>query len=60
MSPLRSSVHVNYSGVFTLLSLLSGEGRDHHGAILAEAARLAEAGTARGKIVVDLGEDNAP
>lgn len=53
-------MHVNYSGVFTLLSLLSGEGRDHHGAILAEAARLAEAGTARGKIVVDLGEDNAP
>jgi len=33
-----------YSGVFTLLPLLTGEGREHHGAILAEAARLAEAG----------------
>jgi NADPH:quinone reductase-like Zn-dependent oxidoreductase len=33
-----------YSGVFTLLPLLSGEGRAHHGAILAEAARLVEAG----------------
>ncbi len=33
-----------YSGVFTLLPLLTGEGRDHHGAILAEAAQLAEDG----------------
>jgi len=33
-----------YSGVFTLLPLLTGEGRKHHGAILREAARLAEAG----------------
>jgi NADPH2:quinone reductase len=33
-----------YSGVFTLLPLLTGEGRAHHGAILAQAARLAEAG----------------
>lgn len=33
-----------YSGVFTLLPLLTGEGRDAHGRILAEAARLAEAG----------------
>lgn len=33
-----------YSGVFTLLPLLTGEGRAHHGAILAEAARLVEAG----------------
>lgn len=33
-----------YSGVFTLLPLLSGEGRAHHGEIMAEAARLAEAG----------------
>ncbi len=33
-----------YSGVFTLLPLLTGEGREHHGAILAEASRLAEAG----------------
>ena len=33
-----------YSGVFTLMPLLSGEGRAHHGEILAEATRLAEAG----------------
>jgi NADPH:quinone reductase len=33
-----------YSGVFTLLPLLTGEGRAHHGEILAQAARLAEAG----------------
>jgi NADPH:quinone reductase len=34
----------SYSGVFTLLPLITGEGREHHGAILAEAAKLAEAG----------------
>lgn len=34
----------SYSGVFTLYPLLSGSGREHHGEILAEAARLAEAG----------------
>jgi NADPH:quinone reductase-like Zn-dependent oxidoreductase len=34
----------SYSGVFTLLPLLSGEGQEHHGEILAQAARLAEAG----------------
>ncbi|RBP11976.1 NADPH:quinone reductase-like Zn-dependent oxidoreductase [Roseiarcus fermentans] len=34
----------SYSGVFTLLPLLTGEGRTHHGEILAEAATLAEAG----------------
>lgn len=34
----------SYSGVFTLLPLLTGEGREAHGRILAEAARLAEAG----------------
>ena len=34
----------SYSGVFTLLPLLTGEGRAHHGEILAEATRLAEAG----------------
>jgi NADPH:quinone reductase len=34
----------SYSGVFTLLPLLSGEGLEHHGAILQEAVRLAEAG----------------
>lgn len=33
-----------YSGVFTLLPLLTGEGRAHHGAILSEATRMAEAG----------------
>ena len=34
----------SYSGVFTLLPLLTGEGRARHGEILAEAALLAEAG----------------
>jgi NADPH2:quinone reductase len=33
-----------YSGVFTLLPLLTGEGKAHHGEILREATRLAEAG----------------
>ena len=33
-----------YSGVFTLLPLLTGEGRAHHGDILAQAAALVEAG----------------
>lgn len=33
-----------YSGVFTLLPLLTGEGREHHGEILREVTRLAEAG----------------
>jgi NADPH2:quinone reductase len=33
-----------YSGVFTLLPLLTGEGREHHGEILREITRLAEAG----------------
>lgn len=33
-----------YSGVFSLLPLLTGQDRAHHGAILAEAAKLAEAG----------------
>lgn len=33
-----------YSGVFTLLPLLTGEGRAHHGEILREAASLAEQG----------------
>ncbi len=35
-----------YSGVFTLAPLLTGEGRAHHGTILAEAAKLVEAGKA--------------
>lgn len=34
----------SYSGVFTLLPLLTGEGRAHHGRILAGATELAEAG----------------
>lgn len=33
-----------YSGVFTLLPLISGAGRAAHGAIMREATRLAEAG----------------
>jgi len=33
-----------YSGVFTLLPLLSGRGRAHHGEIMRAAAALAEAG----------------
>ncbi len=33
-----------YSGVFTLLPLLTGKGRAHHGHILREATRLIEAG----------------
>lgn len=34
----------SYSGVFTLLPLLTGEGRAHHGEILREATALIEAG----------------
>lgn len=34
----------SYSGVFTLLPLLTGQGRGRHGEILAEAAALVEAG----------------
>ncbi|MFF4899866.1 zinc-dependent alcohol dehydrogenase family protein [Streptomyces sp. NPDC001068] len=34
----------SYSGVFTLLPLLTGRGREHHGEIMREAAALAEAG----------------
>jgi NADPH:quinone reductase-like Zn-dependent oxidoreductase len=33
-----------YSGVFTLLPLLTGKGRPHHGAILREAAALVDSG----------------
>jgi NADPH2:quinone reductase len=36
-----------YSGVFTLLPLISGEGRAHHGEILSQAAALAEKGKLR-------------
>jgi NADPH:quinone reductase-like Zn-dependent oxidoreductase len=37
----------SYSGVFTLLPLLSGQGRAHHGAILRAASGLIEAGKIR-------------
>jgi NADPH:quinone reductase len=37
----------SYSGVFTLLPLLTGHGRRHHGEILAQAAVLAEKGALR-------------
>jgi NADPH:quinone reductase len=37
----------SYSGVFTLLPLLTGQGRAHHGEILRQAAGLAEAGQLR-------------
>ncbi len=33
-----------YSGVFTLMPMLTGKGRSHHGHILREATKLAEAG----------------
>ncbi len=33
-----------YSGIFTLLPLLTGEDQAHHGEIMKEAARLADAG----------------
>lgn len=36
-----------YSGVFTLLPLLTGRGREHHGEIMREAAALANAGALR-------------
>lgn len=39
-----------YSGVFTLLPLLTGEGRAHHGDILREATRLSEVGKIAPKI----------
>ena len=39
-----------YSGVFTLLPLLTGEGRDHHGEIMREATRLAAAGQLRPRL----------
>jgi NADPH:quinone reductase len=37
----------SYSGVFTLMPLLTGEGRRHHGRILREVARMVEAGKLR-------------
>ena len=43
LAPL-SFREATYSGVFTLYPLLSGKNRAHHGEMLAEATRLAEAG----------------
>ncbi|RFU47736.1 zinc-dependent alcohol dehydrogenase family protein [Paraburkholderia sp. DHOC27] len=43
LAPL-SFREASYSGVFTLYPLLTGENRAHHGAMLREATRLAEAG----------------
>lgn len=43
LAPL-SFKSASYSGVFTLLPLLTGEGRAHHGDILRQATRLVEAG----------------
>jgi NADPH:quinone reductase len=42
-----------YSGVFTLLPLLTGKGRERHGAILREAAKLVDAGKV--KVLLDAG-----
>src|SRR5206468_12006960 len=39
-----------YSGVFTLLPMLTGEGRAHHGDILRQAARLADDGKIRPRL----------
>ena len=39
-----------YSGIFTLLPLLTGEGRAHHGEILTKAAALADAGKLRPRL----------
>ena len=46
MAPL-SFKGATYSGVFTLMPLLSGVGRARHGQILGEAAKLVEAGKLR-------------
>ena len=43
LAPLSMKA-ATYSGVFTLLPLLTGTGREHHGAILRRATDLAEAG----------------
>ena len=43
LAPL-SFKSATYSGVFTLLPMLTGDGRAHHGEILREAAGLIEAG----------------
>lgn len=43
LAPLSMKA-ATYSGVFTLLPLLTGTGREHHGEILRRATELAEAG----------------
>lgn len=43
LAPL-SFKSATYSGVFTLIPLLTGEGREHHGDIMREATKLVEAG----------------
>src|SRR6202008_4833147 len=43
LAPL-SFLGATYSGVFTLLPMLTGEGRPHHGEILREATKLVEDG----------------
>jgi NADPH:quinone reductase-like Zn-dependent oxidoreductase len=43
LAPLTSK-GATFSGVFTLLPILTGNGREHHSAILREATRMAEAG----------------
>ncbi|MGH0359535.1 zinc-dependent alcohol dehydrogenase family protein [Sinorhizobium meliloti] len=43
LAPL-SFKSATYSGVFTLIPLLTGEGREHHGAIMREATKLVQAG----------------
>ncbi|MBM0206936.1 zinc-dependent alcohol dehydrogenase family protein [Micromonospora sp. STR1s_5] len=39
-----------YSGVFTLLPMLTGRGREHHGVILREIATLVDAGALRPRL----------
>lgn len=46
LAPL-SFLGATYSGVFTLLPLITGKGRKHHGEILAHATAMAEAGQLR-------------
>jgi NADPH:quinone reductase-like Zn-dependent oxidoreductase len=43
LAPL-SFKSASYSGIFTLLPLLTGEGRDHYGAVLRKATQLANGG----------------
>jgi NADPH2:quinone reductase len=48
----------SYSGVFTLLPLLSGEGRAHHGEILSRVTELVEAGKLRPLLAERIFEDS--